>query len=156
MKTRGRSSRSTSRVSKALWRVSSHARTRSFRISRRSWNVSQCTQYETCTACTASHISGLQERHSSCKSSVFARGAFKIASGSSSGRHQWGYRGFHTVHYVARERSPGKIAANCCTGFHTLTIPLTDIAELLHILCSFGGYKRIVAVVLNTEQPSRT
>ena len=128
MKIRGRSSRSALRVSKVLWSASTHARTMSFRISRRSWNVSQCTHYETCTACTASHISGPQERHSSCKSSVFARGAFKIASGSSSGRDQWGPRGFHTVHHVARERSPGKIAANRCTGFYALTTSFTQIS----------------------------
>ena len=128
MKTRGRSSRSTSRVSRALWRLSIHARIRSCQISRRSWNVSQCTRYETRTSSTASHIYGYQERHSGCKSSVFARGAFNIASGSSSGRDQWGSRGFHTVHHVARERSPGKIAANRCTGFHALTTPFTQIS----------------------------
>ena len=128
MKTRGRSSRSTSRVSKALWRVSSHARTSSFRISRRSWNVSQCTRHETRTASTASHISGYQERHSGCKSSVLARGAFSSAPGSPSGRDQWGSRGFHPIHHVARERSPGKIAANRCTKFHALTTPSTQIS----------------------------
>ena len=128
MKTRGRSSRSALRVSELLWSASTHARTRSFWISRRSWNVSQCTYHKTRTASTASHISGHQERHSSCKSCVFAREALKCASGSSSGRDQWGSRGFHAVHRVARERSPGEIAANRCAGDHALTTPLTQIS----------------------------
>ena len=128
MKIRGRSSRSALRVSKVLWSASTHARTMSFRISRRSWNVSQCTHHETRTASTASHISGHQERHGGRKSNVFTRGAFSSASGSSSGRDQWGSRGFHAVHRVARERSPGEIAANRCAGDHALTTPLTQIS----------------------------
>ena len=107
---------------------------------------------------TASHIFGHQERHTSCKSSVFAREAFKSASGSPSRRDQWGPRGFHTVHRVARERSPGKIAADHRVLERALTNPgiHTDIAELLYLLRSLCGYTEIVAAVLDTEQPSRT
>ena len=76
------------------------------------------------THCTALY----QERHSGCKSSVLARGAFSSAPGSPSGRDQWGSRWFHPIHHVARERSPGKIAANRCTGFRALTAPSAQIS----------------------------